>query len=918
MTSTTATITCPRCGTVNPANAPRCSRCGTPLSHGTVALDVSELSVQFISLRIVPDQGTPTVRKLVEPLLTVGSDADHELPISAPGVDSYHARFKQEAMSYRLFNLSPDHRLLVNGQSVTDSQLLHDNDSIRLEDKSHQGVTILFSNPIEPSQPAIPVGQIIKLEPLPFAIGRDPGSNVRIDSLAASWHHATITLQNNSHLLTDLGSTNGTFVHDRPLKANTPHRLRNGDTIRIGSALMVYRGDSLQFLPTRQEFQLDARDLGMTYKTGFPKVRELNTMRDVSLSIKPKEFVAIIGGSGSGKSTLLGALNGARRATAGRVLINGEDLYHHYEQYQPLIGYVPQADIVHDGLSVYQSLWYSARLRFPGEPEAARQQRINQALETLELTPFNDRLVRNLSGGQRKRVSIALEMMAEPSLLFMDEPSSGLDEGLDKSMMNTLRQLANRGHIVAVITHTTLNIDLCDELALMSRGNLVYYGPPRQALDFLSVTKYSEVYDKVLEMPDSGGQSAPDGTLLMAQSDIFQPRHVDASTEDEAGRGWATRYRGTPIYDQYVATRLQAEAAERAQAEEAPQMLTGRRRGTFWQQTRVLTERTLALTRRDVRTLLLLLLVLPLIGIFLATLHYDHTFNQRGQMLVHLDTRANDVFDKLPAADVTICQTDSPPAECNLGSGNSKILIQAIATFAPANDAQRLLFMMSLSVTLLGVFASAYTIVVEKSLYLRERMVNLRVGPYLASKVLVYGGLSVLSAALLLVIVAFGVRLPDQGLILWGPLELFISLALTALAGVSIGLLLSAFNRQVNAVTYLMLGVLFIQILFPGVLFSMNGPLEPLSRLTITRWSLEALGGTANMVARNSEGATILHTLMAGPNLPGVRLLPGPAVLSVTYPTTAGELLIRWGALLVFSIVFLAISALVLRRSESF
>jgi hypothetical protein len=485
-------------------------------------------------------------------------------------------------------------------------------------------------------------------------------------------------------------------------------------------------------------------------------------------------------------------------------------------------------------------------------------------------------------------------------------------------MMNTLRRLADRGHIVAVITHTTLNIDLCDELALMSRGNLVYYGPPREALPFLGVERYSEVYDKVLETPDGKGPVAPDGTLLMQQSDVFQPRRVNASAEDQAGRWWATKFHATPIYQDFVAGRLQEETRELDQAPQAPQVLSGRRRGTFWEQTRVLTERTIALTRRDVRTLALLLLVLPLIGIFLATLHYDHTFNQRGTMLVHQDTTANDVFDKLPSADVTICQTASPPAECNLGSGNTKVLIQKIATYAPTNDAQRLLFMMSLSVTLLGVFASAYTIVVEKSLYLRERMVNLRVGPYLASKVLVYGGLSVLSAALLLIIVGLGVRLPDQGVTMWGPLELFISLALTALAGVSIGLLLSAINRQVNAVTYLMLGVLFIQILFPGVLFAMTGALEPLSRLTITRWSLEALGGTANMVQRNAEGATILHTLLAGPNLPGVRLLPGPAVLSVTYPTSAGELLVRWGVLVVFSVVFLGVSALVLRRNESF
>ncbi|MHB8627042.1 MAG: ATP-binding cassette domain-containing protein [Aggregatilineales bacterium] len=823
MENPVTTINCPRCGTVNPADAPRCSQCGTPLSHGT-------------------------------PL-------------------------------------------------------------------THGTVVIDTSDSIQPSQPPVPAGQIIKLDPLPFTIGRDPESNLHIDSLAVSWHHATITGQNNAHFLTDLGSTNKTYVHAKPTSANVPTQLRDGDTIRIGPAVMVYRSDSLQFLPTRQEYQLDGRDLGMTYHIGFPKSHDLNTMRDVSLSIKPKEFVSIIGGSGSGKSTLLMALNGARRATAGRVLINGEDLYRHYEQYQPLIGYVPQSDIVHDDLTIFQSLWFGARLRFPSEPENARQQRISRVLEILELTPFKAQLVGKLSGGQKKRVSIALEMMAEPSLLFMDEPTSGLDEGLDKSMMRTLRGLADRGHIVIVITHTTLNINLCDQLALIARGNLVYYGPPRQALTFLGVDTYADVYEKVQSPPDGGGQDAASGgTVITSTSEGLKPHPSNAGTEDQAGRQWAAKYRTTPIYDTYVTQRLQDEAAELAESEELPQVLSGAWRGSFFQQARVLTQRTAALTRHDARTLLLLLLVLPLIGIFLATLHYDQTFKDRGHMLVHLDTKTNDVFDKLPSSSVTICQSENPPEECQMNSGGSKVLVQSIATFSPASDAQRLLFMMSLSVTLLGVFASAYTIVIERNVFLRERMVNLRVGPYLASKVLVYGGLSVLSAAVFLFIIAFGVRLPDQGLIMWGPLELFISLALTALAGVSIGLLLSAVTREVNAVTYLMLGVLFTQILFPGVLFQMKGPvLETLSRLTVTRWSLEALGGTANMVARSSEGATILHIFVSGANLPGIKLLPGPNVLSFSsYPSAAGDLLIRWGVLALFSVIFLGVSAFVLNRRASF
>ena len=154
---------------------------------------------------------------------------------------------------------------------------------------------------------------------------------------------------------------------------------------------------------------------------------------------------------------------------------------------------------------------------------------------------------------------------------------------------------------------------------------------------------------------------------------------------------------------------------------------------------------------------------------------------------------------------------------------------------------------------------------------------------------------------------------------------MFITLALTAIAGVSIGLLLSALVKQVNAVTYAVLAILFIQILFPGVLFKMEGPLEPLSRITITRWSLEALGGTADMVARNNEGRIIAVSPVVDKNNkpltalpPTRRFLPAPSVLSVTYPTTAGELWARWAVLAGLSVLFLIVGGFALNRNESF
>jgi hypothetical protein len=360
------------------------------------------------------------------------------------------------------------------------------------------------------------------------------------------------------------------------------------------------------------------------------------------------------------------------------------------------------------------------------------------------------------------------------------------------------------------------------------------------------------------------------------------------------------------------------------------------------QQAQVLISRNLTLALRDFRVMLALLVVLPLVGLFLGFINWDSIENIRGQMLINrfAQTPLESFMDKIPltsidnpeaAAAPTPTPEPTPESSSNRQLGGSrgesrgapKVLGSAV--YAPASDAQRLLFMLSLSVTLLGIFAAAYTIVEEKTLFLRERMSNLRVPPYLASKFVVYGALSLISAALAMLTLSIGVELPQQGLLTWGPLELFITLALTSLAGVSIGLLLSAINRQVNGVTYAVLAVLFVQILLPGVLFRMDGPLEVPSRLTITRWSLEALGATTHIVDRDAEGRFVIETQPVnrrGEPLQGVdtarQFYQVSSALNVTYPTDANGLLIRWGALATFSLVLLTGAGLALRRDESF
>ncbi len=897
----------------------------------TLSVSKQEIDTRNCTFRILPDGGSPYTVILNQRIVNIGSEKQ-EVSIAAPGIVAYHARLQQEGNTYRLYVLTAAAQVLVNNQPVEGSVLLKDGDVLRLQNKAGQGATLAYSNPVERAMGSETVGQLYPFERFPFTIGRNPTCNVQLKTLAVSQVHATITEQGNAHILTDNGSKNGTFVNDKRISG--PYRLRPDDVIRIDQVLLVYKGKGLMRLAATQTLEIDAYNLGMTYRTGFMGRKTLNTMREVSIAVQPKELVAIIGGSGSGKSTLLKALNGAQRATEGKVLINGSDLYAEYDIFQPSIGYVPQQDIVQDTLSIYQTLYYGARMRFPNENDDSIEERIVRVLEAVELTDYKDRLVGQLSGGQRKRVSIALELMAEPIMLFMDEPSSGLDPGLDRSMMLTLRKLADRGHIVLVVTHTTLNIELCDQLAIMARGNLVWYGPPREALAFFDARDYPEIYNKVQQSPED--EAAANETMIF-RGNSGPVQTAKKISPFEAAAQWAKRYRASPTFNKIVGERLKTHGASLANTALTNTKLRRSREGSFWQQARTLTERTIAIVRRDMRTILSLLLVLPLVGLFLGLISFDTVESQRGQMLVSRGSASDYliIMDKLPlkpvatvppaaAAPAPAATPEATPAPSRTSPGSAAPQISKVGTFTPASDAQRVLFIVALAVTLFGIFASAYTIVSERPLYLRERMVNLRIAPYLTSKFVVYGALAMFSSLLALVTLSFGVRIPDQGMILWGPLEMFITMALTALAGVSLGLVLSAIAKHTNAVTYLVLGVLFVQILFPGVLFPMEGVLEPVSRLTITRWSLEALGGTADMIQRNAEGRIVVEQNPINPKtgkpLKTVarQFFPAPPSLSVSYPFGPSDLLVRWAALIGFSVVFLLLGGFILRRGDDF
>jgi ABC-type multidrug transport system ATPase subunit len=358
---------------------------------------------------------------------------------------------------------------------------------------------------------------IIQVRSRRLRIGRAPDNDIVLPDLIVSRYHAELReAAGGRHEIVDLGGHNGTFVNGRRVSSAV---LKESDIVGIGRATFRLVGNELREFVDTGDVSLIAQDL--TVRTAKGKV----LLDHVSFPIPERCLVGVIGPSGAGKSTLLGAVTGTRPATEGTVQYDHRDLYAHYPELRHRIGLVPQEDILHTQLPTRRALRYAAELRFPGDTSAAeRDRRVDEVLDELGLAPHAQTRIDRLSGGQRKRVSVALELLTKPSLLFLDEPTSGLDPGLDKSVMEMMRDLAHDGRTIVVVTHSVANLDTCDRLlVLVPGGRVAFYGPPSEGLTFFGRTSWAEVFQ---------------------------------AFDREPGRDWATEFQVSPMYHQYVASGL--------------------------------------------------------------------------------------------------------------------------------------------------------------------------------------------------------------------------------------------------------------------------------------------------------------------------------------------------------------------------
>lgn len=358
-------------------------------------------------------------------------------------------------------------------------------------------------------------------------IGRALENELVVSDLQVSRYHAEFHATPDGRFeIRDLGSHNGTYVNGQPVPKSGKAPVGPNDIIGVGHSTFRLVGDRLEEFVDTGEVSFSARHLTVTVEGGK------QILKDVSFGVPEKSLIAVIGPSGSGKSTLLKALTGYRPADQGDVLYDNRNLYKQFAELRQRIGLVPQDDILHKELTVQKALRYAAKLRFPGDTaESEREARIDEVLHELKLHVHKDKKVTSLSGGQRKRVSVALELLTKPSLIFLDEPTSGLDPGMDRDVMQLLRGLADDGRTVLVVTHSVAELGLCDKLLVMAPGGgVAYFGPPEEALNFFQYDTWADVFSAFENYRDydwmGRWRGSPHFQMYAADIDATAPQSV--------------------------------------------------------------------------------------------------------------------------------------------------------------------------------------------------------------------------------------------------------------------------------------------------------------------------------------------------------------------------------------------------------
>ena len=681
--------------------------------------------------------------------MTIGRIEGNDIIIPSAIVSRQHARLEKANGGYQLV-VSPEAKnpILFEGRELEGSRLLQHGDILRIGSLD-PGMMVTMTYNV-PGAVAQGVEQdIIFGEKTLIQIGRDPTNDVVLPSPSVSRFHAQVERVGQRYRVEDLHSSNGTFVNGERVEGSV--WLKPEDTIRIGQFRFVMGKNQLAKYDDSNGLRVDAIGLNKWVR------KDLNILQNISVSFQPREFIVVVGQSGGGKSTFVDAVAGYRPATPpSRVLVNDIDIYTHFDAIRNDIGFVPQKDIIHMELTIYQALDYAAQLRMPADTSAEeRHKRVMEVLADLDLTHRKDVQISGLSGGQQKRVSIGVELLTKPGLFFLDEPTSGLDPGTETALMQLMRRLADQGRTIVLITHATKNVMLADKVIFLARGGyLAWFGPPEEALD------YFDQYRSDRER--RAGKIEFDEIYAI----LDNPAHGKA--ED-----WARRYRESRAYQKYVAEPLKGKMSpEKAPTTPRPEQVakktgSGKRQVSGLRQFMILSARNLKILTRDRAGLILMLATAPLVSL--------------------LDVILALVMGRTPF---------------DFNNGDAA---QTIIT----------LFLFTIYGVMVGGISQMREIVKEQEIYKRERLVNLQILPYVLSKIWIAAILALYQAIAYTVVHYLAFQMPGGALEF---IQIYITMTLATLAGMMLGLFASALAPNASSAPLLVIMLMLPQIVLGGAL----------------------------------------------------------------------------------------------------
>ena len=711
--------------------------------------------------------GDTRTHTLTKSTITLGRLEENDIVITSPIVSSKHARLEQVSGGYKLIVL-PEARnpVLSEGQPLDGSRMMRHGDILRIGSQD-PGVMVTMTYDA-PSEARAQVQQdIVFGEKTLIQIGRDPGNDVVLPSPNVSRYHAQVQRVGQRYRVEDLRSSNGTFVNDQRIEGQV--WLKPQDTIRIGQYRFEVGKDQLARFDDSRGMRVEAVGLNKWVR------QDLNILQNISVAIQPREFIVVVGQSGGGKSTFVDAVAGYRPATQpSKVYVNDTDIYTYFDSIRNEIGFVPQKDIIHMELTVYQALDYAAQLRMPADTTPAeREKRIEEVLADLDLTHRKDVQISGLSGGQQKRVSIGVELLTKPGLFFLDEPTSGLDPGTETALMQLMRRLADQGRTIILITHATKNVMLADKVIFLARGGyLAWFGPPDEALAY---------FDQYRSERDRRAGKIEFDEIYAILDDQSKGRAED----------WAKRYGEGRAYKEYIAKPLAGKFAihntQQAAMTARPQAPANTRQVSSLRQFLILSARNIRILTRDKAALRLMLAAAPIVSLL------DVIFS------FVLGRNPFDYYD-----------------------GNmANVMIT--------------LFFLTIYGIMVGGMSQMREIVKEQDIYKRERLVNLKILPYVMSKIWVAALLASYQAAVYTIVHYLAFKVPG------GAVEfmlIYITMVLVTFAGMMLGLFASALAPNANSAPLIVIILLLPQIVLGGAVI----PIPPSINVPISsRWAFEAM-----------------------------------------------------------------------------